>query len=76
MKNNRSTYSLLLNADAEEKGRSIFESVVYGLVVLCTAVSFWQFASGEVVLPTGGSTASSMADFAAANTQPAQPVRG
>ena len=76
MKNNRSTYSLLLNADAEEKGRSIFESVVYGLVVLCTAVSLWQFVSGEVVLPTGGSTASSMADFAAANTQQAQPVRG
>jgi hypothetical protein len=76
MKNNRSTYSLLLNADAEEKGRSIFESVIYSFVVLCTAVAVWQFASGDVVLPTGGSTASSMADFAAANSQQVEPARG
>ena len=76
MKNNRSTYSLLLNADAEEKGRSMFESVVYGLVILCTAVSAWQFAASDVILPAGGSTASSKAAFAAASTQQAEPVRG
>ena len=74
MKNN--TYSLLLNADAEEKGRSIFESVVYGLVILCTAVAAFQFAAGDVVLPTGGSTASSKAAYAASTTQQAEPVRG
>lgn len=74
MKNN--TYSLLLNADAEEKGRSIFESAIYGLVILCTAVSAWQFAAGDVVLPTGGSTASSKAAFAATSTQQADPARG
>lgn len=75
MKNN--TYSLLLNADAEEKGRSIFESVVYSLVVACCAFSAWQFAAGDVVLPTGGQTASSKAAFAATSTpQQAEPVRG
>ena len=76
MKNNRSTYSLLLNADAEEKGRSIFESAIYGMVVLCTVVSVFQFAAGDVVLPTGGQTASSKAAYAATSTQQAQPVRG
>ena len=74
MKN--TTYSLLLNANAEEKGRSIFEGAIYGLVVVCTALSIWQFATGSVVLPTGGQTASSQAQYAAAPTQPAQPVRG
>ena len=50
MKTN-STYSLLLNADSEEKGRSIFEVGVYTLVVLCMAFSAWHFASGTVTLP-------------------------
>ncbi len=76
MKNNRSTYSLLLNADAEEKGRSIFEAAIYGMVVLCTAVSVFQFAAGDVVLPAGGQTASSKAAFAATSTHQAEPVRG
>ena len=75
MKNN--TYSLLLNANAEEKGRSIFEAAVYGLVVVCCAFSAFQFVASDVVLPTGGSTASSKAAFVAAQTQQqAQPVRG
>ena len=75
----KNTYSLLLNAEAEEKGRSIFESAIYGLVVLCTAVAAFQFATGDVVLPTGGSTASSKAAYAAATTpqqQQQRPVRG
>jgi hypothetical protein len=72
----KNTYSLLLNANAEEKGRSIFESAVYGLVILCTAVSALQFACGDVVLPTGGSTASSKAAYAAATAAQAEPVRG
>ena len=74
MKNN--TYSLLVNANAEEKGRSIFEAAVYGLVVACCAVSAIQFATGEIVVPKGGSTASSQAAFAAAPSQQAEPVRG
>ncbi|MEO5720666.1 MAG: hypothetical protein ABIR71_04245 [Chthoniobacterales bacterium] len=48
---NKSTYSLLLNAEAEEKGRSIFEVSVYGLVLLCMAVSGWSFVSTDVTLP-------------------------
>jgi hypothetical protein len=74
----KNTYSLLLNANAEEKGRSIFETVVYGLVVACCAFSAVQFASGDVVLPAGGTTASSKAAYAAATTQQqqSQPVRG
>ncbi|HMJ05594.1 MAG TPA: hypothetical protein VK474_05000 [Chthoniobacterales bacterium] len=48
---NKSTYSLLLNADSEDKGHSIFEAVVYGLVVACMALSGWHFASGTVTLP-------------------------
>ena len=46
---NKNTYSLLLQD--EEKGRSIFESAVYGLVVLCVAFTSFQFATGSVVLP-------------------------
>ena len=51
---NKNTYSLLLNADAEEKGRSIFETVVYSSVVMATALSVWAFASGAVVTPGMG----------------------
>ena len=48
---NKSTYSLLLNADSEEKGRSFFEAGVYGLVLLCMALSGWHFATGTVTVP-------------------------
>lgn len=47
----KSTYSLLLNADSEEKSRSIFEVAVYALAVLCMAVSGWHFVAGAVTLP-------------------------
>ncbi|MDQ6655336.1 MAG: hypothetical protein M3Y80_05935 [Verrucomicrobiota bacterium] len=53
---NKSTYSLLLNADSEEKGRSIFEAAVYSLFVLCAAASFWSFASRPVTVPGQAST--------------------
>ncbi len=45
----KNTYSLI--AQSQEKGRSIFEAVIYGLVIVCTAFSGWQFASHSVVLP-------------------------
>jgi len=48
---NKPTYSLLIGADSEEKGRSVFETAVYGLVVLCMAVSGWHFVSSAVTLP-------------------------
>lgn len=47
----KSTYSLLMNADSEEKGRSVFETVVYSLIVICMAVSGWSFVSGEMSVP-------------------------
>ncbi len=47
----KSTYSLLMNAEAEEKGRSIFETAVYSLIVLCMTLSVWSFAAGDVNVP-------------------------
>ncbi|MBA2242708.1 MAG: hypothetical protein H0W04_07445 [Chthoniobacterales bacterium] len=49
MKTTPTTYSLLVHS--EEKGRSIFEGAVMGLIVLSTAFSGWQFASSSVVVP-------------------------
>ncbi len=46
---NKNTYSLLV--ESQEKGRSIFEASIYGLVVLCTAFSAWQFAAHSIMLP-------------------------
>ncbi len=46
---NKNTYSMLVQS--QEKGRSIFESSIYGLVVLCTAFSAWQFAAHSIMLP-------------------------
>ena len=51
---NKSTYSLLINADSEEKGRSIFESAVYSTVAIATALSVWAFATGAVIVPGMG----------------------
>ena len=45
----KNTYSLLV--ESQEKGRSIFEAAIYGLVILCTAFSAWQFASHSIMLP-------------------------
>lgn len=70
---NRSTYSLLLNADSEEKGRSIFEMAVYSLVVLCMAISGWNFASGKVTLP-GQNRAPSHSETIIATTPAEQPL--
>ncbi|MDQ6911585.1 MAG: hypothetical protein M3128_01765 [Verrucomicrobiota bacterium] len=46
---NKNTYSLLVQS--QEKGRSIFEASIYGLVILCTAFSAWQFAAHSIMLP-------------------------
>ena len=50
----KNTYSLILNAEAEEKGRSMFETAVYSCVVMATALSVWAFATGAVVTPGMG----------------------
>lgn len=48
MKTNN-TYSMLIQS--EEKGRSIFESVICALAILCIAFTGWEFASHAVVTP-------------------------
>ena len=47
----KNTYSLILNADSEDKGSSIIETAVYGLVILCMALGGWQVASSKVTVP-------------------------
>ena len=46
----KSTYSLLVRS--EEKGRSIFEMAVYGMLVVSSLVSVLEFASTPMTLPT------------------------
>ncbi|MFL6540231.1 MAG: hypothetical protein ACJ8HU_05680 [Chthoniobacterales bacterium] len=73
----QNTYSLLLAA--EEKGRSIFESAIYGLVVVCTAFTGWAFVSSAVTTPgmnraTKNSTPVSVEVLADASGTPAGSV--
>ena len=49
--NSKNTYSLILNAEAEDKRSSVFETLVYAVVILGMAVSSWSFVSGKVTLP-------------------------
>ena len=71
----QSTYSLLVNS--YEKGRSIFESAVYGLLVLSAVASIGQFASQSITAP-GEIAASSNRGVvvAEAKTEAALPARG
>jgi hypothetical protein len=45
----KSTYALLLQS--EEKERGLFETLVYGLLVVSAVVGIWQFAHLRVVSP-------------------------
>ena len=45
----KSTYALLVKS--EEKERSLFETFVYGLLVLSAVVGIWQFAHLRVPTP-------------------------
>jgi hypothetical protein len=56
MKNNQSikevqesTYALLVRS--EEKERSLFETIAYGLFILSAVAAIWQFAQQPVTLP-------------------------
>lgn len=56
MKNNhspnavrKSTYALLVRS--EEKERGLFETIVYGLLVLSTVIGIWQFAHVRIPSP-------------------------
>jgi hypothetical protein len=64
----KSTYSLLINS--EEKSRSIFETAVYGLVVLSMAFSVFAFATQAVTVPQMQKTT----DSPAIQTIATQPV--
>ncbi len=72
MKNTPTTYSLLVSS--EEKGRTIFEGAVIGLIVLCTAFTGWQFASSAVVVPGMASTKSSSPSTIVAEVAPTHSV--
>ena len=67
----KNTYSMLLQA--EEKGRSIFENTIYGLVIICVAFTGWQFASNSVVTP-GMNRSNNNAVEMATQTPAAAPV--
>ena len=45
----KSTYALLVKS--EEKERSLFETFIYGLLVLSAVVGIWQFAHTRVATP-------------------------
>ena len=45
----KSTYALL--AQSEEKERGLFETFVYGLLVVSAVVGIWQFAHLRVPSP-------------------------
>ena len=46
-----STYTLLVRS--EEKERSLFETIAYGLFILSAVAAIWQFAQQPVNLPVG-----------------------
>ncbi len=74
MKNTKTTYSLLIGS--EEKGRSLFEGVLYAVVIVSVAFSGWQFASHSVVvprMPAGNGVTSSPVEVAAKAPEP-QPL--
>ncbi len=45
-----STYAMLVRSEQEE--RSIYETLVYGLMIFSAVVSIWQLALQPVVVPT------------------------
>lgn len=56
MKNNqsqnqvkKSTYALLLQS--EEKERGIFETLIYGMLIVSAVIGIWQFAHLKVASP-------------------------
>jgi hypothetical protein len=49
---NESTYALLVRS--EEKSRSVFEVVVYPLLILGPLIAIWQFAQQPVNIPVAG----------------------
>ena len=65
MKNNnpsnkvKSTYSMLVQS--EEKERNLFETLVYGVIVLSAVAAIWQVAHQPVKVPFSDQTHASVA---------------
>jgi len=49
MNNFESTYALLVRS--EEKSRTVFETLVYAILILSAVFSIWQFAHLSVAFP-------------------------
>jgi len=45
----KSTYSMLVQS--EEKERNVFETLVYGVIVLSAVVAIWQVAHQPIKVP-------------------------
>jgi hypothetical protein len=45
----KSTYALLVKS--EEKERSLFETFIYGLLVVSAVIGIWQFAHMRIATP-------------------------
>jgi hypothetical protein len=52
MKTNCGTYNLILAAEADEKGRSIAETLVYALLILSAVASIISAAVQSVFVPS------------------------
>ena len=46
------TYDLILESEAEDKNRTLLETVIYVLFILSAIVSIWQFVVQPIVLPS------------------------
>jgi hypothetical protein len=51
MKTYCGTYSLILAAESDEKGRSVAETLVYALLILSAVASIISAAAHSVVMP-------------------------
>ena len=51
MKTYCGTYSLILAADSDEKGRSVAETLVYALLILSAVASIISAAANSVAMP-------------------------
>ena len=67
----KNTYSLLVNS--EEKSRSIFETAVYGLVVLSMTFAVFAFVSQSVTVPRMPRASAGAAQAEVIAAKPAQP---
>ncbi len=67
----KNTYSLLVNS--EEKSRSIFETAVYGLVVISMAFAVFAFVSQSVTVPRMPRASAVSAQTEVIAARPAQP---